>query len=542
MNTALFCGTLCAAFAAAALPAAGAPSIVPKPVSLEVERGAFVLDGDTVVLFAEAPSGAEAEARYLASVLRPATGFALPVRGLDAGAGARNAIVLGLGDTGGGLGEEGYRLEVEGDSVRLTAPAAAGLFYGVQTLRQLLPAEIMSRVKCEGVAWTVPCVVIEDRPRFAWRGLCVDVARHFMPKEFLLEFIDVLALHKMNSLHLHLTDDQGWRVEIKKYPKLTEVGAWRAETIVGHGGKSRSFDGTRHGGFYTQEEIREIVAHAAARHINIVPEIEMPGHAQAAIAGYPELGNTGETLAVLTKWGVNPYIFNAEESTILFLQDVLEEVLDLFPSPYIHVGGDEAVKEQWEKSPAAQARIKELGLADEHALQSYFIGRMDAFLTEKGRRLVGWDEILEGGLAEGATVMSWRGTKGGIAAAKAGHDVVMAPTSHTYLDYYQGDPKTEPLAIGGNLPLEQVYGFNPIPKTLTRAEAERVLGAQGQLWSEYIATPEHLEYMAFPRACALAEVVWTPQDARAYDDFRARLEKHVERLERLGVNFRSLDP
>jgi hexosaminidase len=372
--------------------------------------------------------------------------------------------------------------------------------------------------------------------------MLVDVARHFMPKESLMEFIDTLALHKMNSLQLHLTDDQGWRVEIKKYPKLTEVGAWRKETLLGHARHTpRKFDGTPHGGFYTQEDIRELVAYAAERHVRLVPEIEMPGHAQAAIAAYPELGNTGEQLPVWTSWGVNENIFNADEKTIQFLQDVLEEVIALFPGEYIHIGGDEAVKGQWEQSEAVQARIKELGLSDEREMQAYFIGRMNDFLAERGRRLIGWDEILEGGLTKGATVMAWHGDEPAVRAAREGKDVVMAPTAYTYFDYYQGDKRTEPLAIGGNLPLERVYAFDPIPKELTSQEARHILGAQGQLWTEYIATSEHLEYMAFPRACALSEVVWMPQDAREYDDFVARLGTHLERLETRSTNFRRLD-
>jgi hexosaminidase len=373
--------------------------------------------------------------------------------------------------------------------------------------------------------------------------MMLDVARHFMPKEFVLKFIDLVAFHKMNSLHLHLTDDQGWRIEIKKYPRLTEVGAWRDETLVGHSSqKPHRFDGKRHGGFYSQDDIREIVDYAAQRYVTILPEIEMPGHAQSAIAAYPELGTTGRPLPVLTYWGVNPNIFNANEETIVFLQNVLTEVLDLFPSPFIHVGGDEAVKEQWERSPEAQARIAELGLEDEHELQSYFIKRMDSFLAERGRRLIGWDEILEGGLAPGATVMSWRGVKGGIEAAKAGHDVVMAPTTHTYLDYYQSrDKEKEPLAIGGFLPLEKVYSFHPIPRQLTKEEAKHVLGAQAQLWAEYIPNPEHMEYMAFPRMVALSECVWTPKEKKDFDDFKNRLKTHLQRLDVLDVNYRPLD-
>jgi hexosaminidase len=351
----------------------------------------------------------------------------------------------------------------------------------------------------------------------------------------------------MNSFHWHLTEDQGWRIEIRKYPRLTEVGAWRKETVVGRPNRDttkNTYDGKRHGGFYTQDDVREVVAYAAERFVNVVPEIEMPGHAQAAIAAYPWLGNyPNRQLEVWTRWGVNENILNAEPRTIAFMQDVLAEVLGLFPSRFIHVGGDEAVKTQWRSSPRARARIRELGLKNEEELQSWFIRQMDAFLAARGRRLVGWDEILEGGLAPGATVMSWRGVRGGIAAARAGHDVVMAPTTYTYFDYYQSpDRDQEPLAIGGLLPLDSVYGFEPIPAELEPQYAKHVLGAQGQLWTEYMPTPRQVEYMAFPRLTALAEVVWTPRERKDWADFRRRLDVHLRRLDALQVNYRRPRP
>ena len=532
---------LCAAvLAALSQPASADVHIVPRPASVELNKGEFRLNEDVRIVFEADWPEAKPLAAYLQSVLQPATGFTLPVSPSDKADASGNAIVLTLLRRN--AAAEAYKLRVNSDGVRIAASQAAGLFYGIQTLRQLLPPAILSDAVVESVTWNVPCVAIKDQPRFVWRGMLLDVARHFLPMDVLKKCIDTIALHKMNSLQLHLTDDQGWRIEIKKYPKLTEVGAWREETVVGHAAKEPvTYDGKRHGGFYTQGEIRELVAYAQERFVNIVPEIEMPGHAQAAIAAYPELGNTGETLPVHTTWGINDNIFNAEESTILFLQDVLEEVLDLFPSTYIHIGGDEATKTQWKLSPAAQARIKELGLKDEDELQSYFIRRMDTFLTERGRRLVGWDEILEGGLAKGATVMSWRGVKGGIAAAQAGHDVVMAPNTHTYFDYYQGDPALEPLAIGGNLPLERVYGFHPIRSAFSKKEAAHILGVQAQLWTEYIATPDYLEYMAWPRMCALAEIAWTPKDDREYADFSQRLDTHTKRLDAMKVNYRKLD-
>ena len=361
-----------------------------------------------------------------------------------------------------------------------------------------------------------------------------------MPLAFVKKFIDLMALHKLNVFHWHLTDDQGWRLESQKYPRLTEVGAWRNRTLIGHAlEKPWKFDDTPHGGFYTQAEAREVVAYAAERHITVMPEIEMPGHAQAALAAYPEYGNTGAKLEVWDAWGVNENVFNPLEPTILFLQDILTEVINIFPSQYIHVGGDECPKVQWQQSSAAQVRMKALGIPDEHALQSYFIGRMDKFLHAKGRRLIGWDEILEGGLTENATVMSWRGEEGGITAARAGHDVVMTPEMPTYFDHYQSeDRSTEPLAIGGFTPLEKVYSYEPIPPQLTELEARHVLGAQAQHWTEYMPNPAHVEYMSFPRLSAFSEVVWSAKNSRNYEGFLERLKPHLERLDMLKVNYR----
>ena len=366
-----------------------------------------------------------------------------------------------------------------------------------------------------------------------------------MPKEFVKKYIDLLALHKLNTFHWHLTEDQGWRLEIKQYPKLTEIGAWRKETLTGRMRRTNdlTFDGIRHGGFYTQQDAREIVAYAKARFVNVVPEIEMPGHAMAAIAAYPELGVTGEPVEVAKTWGIFSDILNAEPSTVQFMQNVLSEVLEIFPSRYIHIGGDEADKAKWKVNPRIQARIKELGLADEHELQSWFIRQMDTFLTKRNRRLIGWDEILEGGLAENAVVMSWRGTKGGIEAARAQHDVVMTPTTHVYLDYYQSkDQNAEPLAIGGFVPLETVYSFEPIPAELEPQYVKHVLGGQANVWTEYMPNPKKVEYMAFPRLTALAEVVWTPKERKDYANFLDRLREHLTRLQALDVNFRPLDP
>jgi hexosaminidase len=506
-------------------------NIIPRPNVVELLPGQFVVTSDTAIV---AGDGARTKAEQLARWLRPATGFALPV----VVASTEPAITFTLDHSADDLGTEGYVLTVTPTGVALSAHTEAGLFYAGQTLRQLLPTAIFASVE-QDVEWSIPGVNITDSPRFRWRGMHLDVARHFMPLSFIKKFIDLLALHKMNVFHWHLTEDQGWRIEIKKYPKLTEVGAWRKETRLGHERDKAGFDGNPHGGFYTQDEAREVVAYAAERHITVVPEIEMPGHAQAAIAAYPELGNTGEQLDVWTQFGVNKHVVNVDESTIQFYQDVLREIIDIFPGKYIHIGGDECPKEEWKASERAQAAMMELDLKDEDALQSWFIRRMDDFLNAHGRTLVGWDEILEGGLAPNAVVMSWRGEEGGIDAAKANHDVVMAPNGYTYFDHYQSEDRvSEPLAIGGFLPLDKVYGYEPIPPQLTADEAKHVLGAQGQLWTEYMKTPEHVEYMAFPRLCALTEVVWSPREGRAFEEFSQRLAAHMARLDALGVNYR----
>jgi hexosaminidase len=528
---------------AAAQTSETALSVIPRPARMTRGSGVFTLAPGTVVVTDRATRQV---GQQLADWLAPATGYRFTVAGATPAGGASRVISMRLDSALARLGDEGYRLSVTPTGITIRAFRAAGAFYAVQTLRQLLPPEIFRAAPVVGVAWTMPSVEIEDVPRFAWRGAHLDVSRSFMPKEFVKKYIDLLALHKLNRFHWHLTDDQGWRIEIKKYPRLTAVGAWRRNSLVGvqHAYADTNqwvYDNVPHGGFYTQDDIREVVAYAQARFITVVPEIEMPGHAQAAIAAYPELGNTGAQLEVLRRWGVNPNIFNPEDATIRFLQDVLTEVLTLFPGRYIHIGGDEAVKDQWQASLRAQARIRELGLKDEHELQSWFIRQMDAFLTARGRSLVGWDEILEGGLAPNATVMSWRGMEGGIAAAQAGHDVVMTPTSHTYFDYYQSqDAASEPMAIGGFLPLDTVYAFEPVPAALTPEQAAHILGTQGQIWTEYQRNPKNVEYMVFPRLLALAEVAWTPRERKDFADFRTRLGTHLARLSILDVNYRPL--
>lgn len=511
--------------------------LIPMPAQVRQTQGHFALSATTHVL---AQGDAGEVALQLQERLSKA-GLSLK-KGVPGDAPKDSIIFKKNAELAADLGKEGYRLSVSSQTIVIEAAESAGLFYGMQTLLQLLPVEVFSQTPAQNVQWMIPCVEIRDVPRFEWRGMHLDVCRHFMPKEFILKYIDLLALHKMNRFHWHLTDDQGWRIEIKKYPKLTEIGAWRAETIVGKNHKPpRRFDGKPHGGFYTQDEIREVVAYARQRFVTVVPEIEMPGHVQAAIAAYPELGTTGKQVPVLTWWGGCEEILNADESTVLFMQDVLTEVLELFDSEFIHIGGDEVNKEPWKNSPQVQARMKELGIGTEEELQSWFIHRMDQFLTARGRRLVGWDEILEGGLAPGATVMSWRGEEGGIKAAMAGHDVVMAPSKYTYFDFYQADPNSEPLAIGGFLTLRKVYSYDPISAALDASKRKHILGVQAQVWAEYIGDWRHAEYMAFPRGCALAEVAWSPLDVKDYGSFFRRLQTHLRRLSMLDVNYHPIE-
>jgi hexosaminidase len=508
--------------------------IIPKPASLRPTSGVFSISPDTVI---SVDDRAFDGARLFVEMLAPALGRNLRIVHSTP---PSDGISLKIDPSLSRLGKEGYRVEITPKRTELIAQTPGGLFYGLQTLRQLLPVQIFSRTPVPEIPWEIPCGIIEDHPRFGWRGMMLDCSRHFMPTEFIYKWIDLLAIHKMNIFHWHLTDDQGWRIEIRKYPKLTEIGAWRKETLIGHAlsKETHTYDGARHGGFYTQDQIRSVVKYAAARNVTVVPEIELPGHSQAAIAAYPHLGNTGRQIDVWNSWGVNPNILNVEESTVLFYQDVLSEVMELFPSPFIHIGGDEAIKDQWKVSVRAQTRMAELGLRDEDELQSWFIRRMDEFLTSHGRKLVGWDEILEGGLASGAMVMSWRGEEGGIAAANSGDDVVMTPSKWVYFDHYQSEnTKKEPLAIGGFLPLEQVYQYEPVPAALDEKAAAHVRGAQGQLWTEYVPDPAHAEYMVYPRACALAEVVWSPRQSRKFSEFLPRLKLHLERLKLLGVNY-----
>ena len=515
-------------------------AIIPMPRRLVTRPGEFRLDRETRIVLADTASRElRAPAELLAAPLRAASGLPLPIvpASTSGGGDASNAIAIRL-DAGGPSAEpERYRLVVTERGATLSASTPAGLLDGIQTVRQLLPPAAASSAR-----WAIPAVEIDDAPRFRYRGVLLDVGRYYFPPEFLKELVDLLALYKLDVLQLHLTDDQGWRLEIRKYPRLTQVGAWRKETVLKQNFDPYVGDRTPHGGFYTQEQVRDLVAYAAARHVTIVPEIEMPGHAGAALAAYPELSCTGGPFEVSTVWGVHEDVFCPSERTIAFLEDVLTEVMELFPSEYIHIGGDEVPKTRWKASPVAQEIIRREGLANEEELQSWFTKRIERFLRAHGRKLLGWDEILEGGIAPEATVMSWRGMEGGIAAARQGHDVVMSPGDYAYLDHYQGDPATEPLAICCYLPLDTVYAFEPVPPQLAPAEAAHILGAQGNLWTEYIATPSYAEYMLFPRLLALAEVAWSPKGARSWDGFLSRLPAQLARLDALGVEYRVPEP
>jgi hexosaminidase len=512
--------------------------LIPAPAYLRPGSGAFVITPSTTIAVSD-PDDAElrALATFAVELLQESIGVELQVASQTAGSGAEGAIALTLSPEV--EAEEGYRLQATARSVEITASTHAGLFYGLQTLAQL-PRRQGGGSSTASV-WEVPAVTIEDEPRFSYRGMHLDVGRHFFPVSFIKRYIDLLAMYKMNTFHWHLTEDQGWRIEIEKYPRLAEIGSRRAETMLEKNFDPYIGDGIPYGGYYTQDEIREVVAYARSRYVNVIPEIELPGHSTAALAAYPELACTDGPFEVSTRWGVHEDIYCPTEQTFAFLEDVLTEVMELFPGRYIHIGGDEAPKRRWEESEVAQAVMRREGLADEGELQSYFIRRIESFLLAHGRRLIGWDEILEGGLAPQATVMSWRGMAGGIEAAKQGHDVVMTPTSHVYFDYYQGDRAYEPLAIGGFTPLEKVYEFEPVPDELTDREAEHVLGAQGNVWTEYIKTTDQVEYMALPRMLALAEVVWSPEEIRDWDRFAAALPAQLERLDAMGVNYRIPD-
>ncbi|WP_163325749.1 glycoside hydrolase family 20 protein [Draconibacterium mangrovi] len=506
--------------------------IVPKPVSVVKKEGVFKITDNTKVLF-NASNETEKEFSDLAKeLLKSATGNTPEFVATTAPKEGNILIQLNNPlDTR--IGNEGYTLSIQNDRVFLNANTTAGLFYGMHSIWQLLTAN-------DGT--TLPCMDITDYPRFGWRGLHLDVSRHFMPVEFIYKYIDYIALHKMNVFHWHLVDDQGWRIEIKKYPKLTEVGAWRAdrEDLDWNSRKEPVKENEpKYGGFYSQEEVIAIVEYARKKHVTVIPEIEMPAHVMSALAAYPEFSCTGEYQPVPPGgvWPITHIFCAGKEETFNFLEDVLTEVMGLFPSTYIHIGGDEATKTEWEKCELCQKRMTDEGLKDEHELQAYFIKRIEKFLNKNGRQLIGWDEILEGGLDPTATIMSWRGSDPGIRAAKAGHDVVMSPTSHCYFDYYQGDPSLEPKAFGGNITLKKVYNYEPVPSELSTEEAKHIIGAQANIWTEYMPNGRHVEYMIMPRMSALSEVLWSPKDAKDWGDFSKRMESQYKRFDKLGINY-----
>ncbi|MGW4030369.1 beta-N-acetylhexosaminidase [Streptomyces sp. NPDC004838] len=516
-----------------------ASAVIPAPNSVDgPHREAFRLNAGTTLY---AAPGTETTERWLRSTVGPALGLPLAPGPPD----ADGAISLSVD---GSMEPEAYRLQVTASGVEIRGGSGAGVFWGAQTLRQLLGPDAFRRASVHpGREYEIAVQSIEDGPRFRWRGVMLDVSRHFTQKTDVLRFLDLLAAHKLNVFHFHLTDDQGWRIEIKRYPKLTEIGSWRARSKWGHR-FSDLWDEKPYGGYYTQDDIREIVAYATERHITVVPEIDIPGHSQAAIAAYPELGNTDvvdtASLTPWEDWGISKNVLAPTDETLRFYEGVLEEVLELFPaaaSPYIHIGGDECAKDQWRQSPAAQARIRELGVGDEDGLQSWFIHHFDSWLTARGRRLIGWDEILEGGLAPGATVSSWRGYEGGVKAAEAGHDVVMCPEQQVYLDHRQDGGPDEPMPIGYVRTLEDVYRFEPVPPTLSPEAAARILGTQANVWTEMMQERSRVDYQVFPRLAAFAEVAWSAlpaSDDRDFAGFERRMTAHYRRLDALGVDYR----
>jgi hexosaminidase len=490
-------------------------SIIPKPSSVRVNSGEFVMNAETRILYAN-QDGYEEEAKTLQQTLARATGFTLPVSVITTQLSCTNCIQLVNNlpgcDT---LGNEGYYLNTDPSGVVICAPTTAGIFYGTQSLRQLLPREIEDSTVQKGIVWRIPSVHIIDKPAFVWRGMLLDCCRHFMSKKFVMRYIDLLAYYKMNRFHWHLTEDQGWRIEIKKYPKLTQIGSWRKEA-----------DGTVYGGYYTQDEIREVVAYAAKRHVMVIPEIEMPGHSLAALASYPNLGCTGGPYKVERRWGVFKDIYCAgNDSTFAFLQNVLNEVISLFPSSYIHIGGDEAPHYRWETCKKCLDRMKKNGLKDGAELQSYFITRIGKYLNSKGKQIIGWDEIMDGGLAPGATVQSWRGLEGALQAASAGHDAIVSPTSHAYFD-----------APIGSLTIDKVYDFDPVPEGLDPAKRKHILGGECNMWTEH-APQEMIDNKMFPRLLAMTEVLWSYPQQRDRVEFLERVSKAYPRLDLMGVKY-----
>lgn len=505
--------------------------VVPLPQAIQVSEGTpFVLDEDVCILYPKENADMKRNAEFLAQYVKESTGKELKIQG---GSEGENAIVLKLGLKSDN--PEAYQLKVGAEGVVISAPTEAGVFYGIQTLRKSLPVVQNAKI-------VLPQVVVNDQPRFGYRGMMLDVSRHFFALDSIKRYIDLLSLHNINRFHWHLSDDQGWRIEIKKYPELTKIGSKRTGTVIGH--NTGKYDGIPYGGFFTQEEAREVVAYAKDRYITVIPEIDMPGHMQAALTAYPELGCTGGPYEVWRMWGVSDNVLCAgNDKTLKFIEGVLSEIIEIFPSEYIHVGGDECPKTKWKTCPKCQAKIKALKLkggkhSAEERLQSYFIAHAEKFLNGHGRQIIGWDEILEGGLAPNATVMSWRGMEGGTEAARTGHQAIMVPTSYLYFDYYQAkDTKNEPMAIGGYVPIEKVYSFEPVPAALKEEEKKFIIGTQANLWTEYITSFRQVEYMVLPRMDALSEVQWTYPDKKDYQDFLSRMPKMFAIYDQYGFNY-----
>lgn len=498
--------------------------VIPRSNGMFPTPSEFTISENTTILLESSEEQMTRLAEKLKSQIDSTTGYDISVQDVAEAKGLKNVILLSYNNDMERLKQGGYRLEVDKDKIIVQGKDFDGVFNGVMTLAQII---LLDQIELEDKIVEIPGLQIWDEPRFQYRGMHLDVGRHFFPVSFIKKYLDIMALYKMNYFHWHLTEDQGWRIEIKAYPELTEKGAYRKEA-----------DGSIYGGFYTQDEIRDIVNYATSLNITVIPEIEMPGHSEAALAVYPQFSCSGEPKETPSLWGVFENVYCAgNEETFEFLEKVLQEVMVLFPGEYIHIGGDECPKTNWKKCPKCQKRIKEEGLADEHELQSYFIHRMEKYLNANGKKLIGWDEILEGGLAPEATVMSWRGMQGGIDAAKQEHEVIMTPTDYCYFDYYQADPEFEPKAIGGYLPLVKVYAFDPVPKELNEEQQEFILGGQANVWTEYMETTDYVEYMLLPRMLALSEALWTKESKKDFDDFNERLQSHKKLLTKLGYQY-----
>ncbi len=536
LNHALLAGALALACASCTAEKEANYQVIPLPQEVSLtQENPFKLNENVLIAYPENNALLQRNAEFLSEYIQQATNYAPKTKAIAAGEQVKNAIVLGLDPSI--ANKEGYVLTTTPEGININGQTENGVFYGIQTLRKSIPAE------AKEATILIPAGEIKDEPRFSYRGMHLDVGRHFFPKEFMKKYIDLLALHNMNTFHWHLTDDQGWRIEIKKYPKLTEIGSQRSRTVIGR--NTQEYDNTPYGGFFTQEEAKEIVKYAQERYITVIPEVDLPGHMLAALAAYPEMGCTGGPYEVCPRWGIfEDVLCIGNDQTMQFLEDVMSEIIEIFPSKYVHIGGDEAPRTRWEKCQKCQARIKTEGLkADknhtaEDRLQSYCMTRIEEFLNSKGRQIIGWDEILEGDVAPNATVMSWRGMEGGIKAAQLGHDVIMTPTSFCYFDYYQtADTKDEPLGIGGYVPIEKVYSLAPVPAVLTEEQSKHILRAQANLWTEYIHSSEHVEYMVLPRMAALAEVQWTQPEKKDFKDFTKRLARLMKFYQRDGFNY-----